>query len=89
MNAPKSFFMPDVKIQAASIKSVRVLEASENLPILIPARVCIDIIGGGAQVYTGEDAALSILALQNCEYLTLDEAAAMQERFYRYNRGGK
>jgi len=93
MNTPKSFFMPDIKIQVSSIKSVRLLEASEVLPALMdiatPARVCIDVIGGVTQVYTGEDAALSILALQECEYLTKDEAAAMQKRFYYYNRGEK
>lgn len=86
------FFMPDVKIQVSSIKAVRMLEESTTVlleTVIHRARVCIDVTGGVVRVYTGEDAALSILALQDCGFLTKPQAAAMQKRFYRLNRGAK
>lgn len=86
------FFMPDVKIQVSSIKAVRMLEASRTVlldKVIHPARISIDVIGGATQIYTGEDAALSILALQDCGFLTKPQAASMQQRFYRLNRGAK
>jgi len=86
------FFMPDVKRPASQITAVRMLEESKTVlleTVIHRARICIDLTGGVVRVYTGKDAALSILALQDCGFLTKPQAAAMQKRFYYYNRGEK
>lgn len=73
------FFMPDVKVPARHVVGAR----------LDGIGVVIALVGHDDLAYTGEDAALSILALQNCGFLTKPQAAAMQQRFYRLNRGAK